>query len=207
MKQRLFFACVLFILVASCHPNRKKTNAISEAEKTIARKTLQVPADFSTIDKAYATIISAIKNCNEMVFDQFIPTSGLFIIFTTRAKKCGVKKIYHINEFEQKEETIFDKDKRHLPLKFKHEPLPVKNCQEKNIYNKRGTFGRGINVLNITGLMNDCITDYIQISEILSEASEVSYTVLNTNLGFFYFKSEKGQWKLNFLDIRKPCDY
>jgi len=61
--------------------------------------------------------------------------------------------------------------------------------------------------LNITGLMKDCITDYIQISVILAEASEVSYTVLNTNLGFFYFKSEKGQWKLIFLDIRNPCDY
>ena len=206
MNQKLFFSCLVYIFLTNCNSSEKKTNAIAEAEKTISHETLQVPVDFSNIDASYSTLIKAINEHNDIIFDQLISKTGLFII-ATKEEHCVIKKHYHINEFQLNGKTIFETNKVRLSKKFKKGELPIKDCSKKNPFNKKGAFGKGINLLLHSGFPKNCISEEFSTSMLIKAVAIITYTVVNTDFGVFYFNKENNQWKLVFLDIRKPCDY
>lgn len=198
------YLIVSFIFLFSCTPE-KQEKAIATAEKTVAKETLKAPVDYSDIKVVYATANKALRDTDAMLFNQLIATDGLFV-YTSGGAMPALTKVNDIENLKVNDLNIFEKINSKLSVTFREEALPEKDCDSKNFYTKQGSYGSEANDVKVQEIWKYTNADKILQEEAKKAADKVSYTIINTEFGIFYFGKVNGQWKLFFLDLRKPCN-
>ena len=156
----------------------------------------------------YRDFFISLMDVNELRFNTFISRKhGVYIIDAKGAMPTMVN-ITDISTFQRVDgRSIFSIDKSKLGFEMLEENLPEVDCDAPDyFYDKTGCFTASINRLIESKIWKYASLDQITQEKVGALAETVSRTVINTANYVYFFSYIDGNWRLTFLDVRKPCE-
>ncbi|HTL82773.1 MAG TPA: hypothetical protein VL651_13765 [Bacteroidia bacterium] len=209
--KNIFFPLFIFLLV-SCNgsgsgpaPTGDSMSKKDSVKKALSED-LPPPDEIHQFDWFYSAFSKALIDWNDTSLNICInPQSGLWVIdapgamphFTKVMNDSLLKVLFR--------RSAIPLDKDHMMVDPKPEALPKVDCSKKGFYDKLGCYTTETNTFKEEKIWNYASLTPKDEDAVIRSAGTITRTVVNTDIGKFYFSLIDGKWYLTFLDIRKPC--